>query len=160
MLIPKIKIRWATRAKQIKIGKIMYNILEGSWDGQGAFVPHLAAQPADDKSKIKSLQIFPYHPTKSMSECSVILIPFKNYCCTQTDMAAPEVSIANEPLKCVYSAVHYNVNFNRQGLYVNRKYRDKMEAEQMPENFTIIEPASMQINFTNLTHITLKINLS
>jgi hypothetical protein len=147
LIVPKIKIRWAARAKQVKIGQTLYNILDGSWDEAGAFTPHKT-----------NIRIFPYYPAAE-HRTNCVLVPFKQYTCTQVTKDVPEVSIAGEKISCVYSAAHYNICFNRQGLYINRKFRDKVEPEQIPDNFEIIEPAAIEINFGNSVPC-LKINLA
>lgn len=160
ILLPKIKIRWAFRAKQIKLGQKLYNVLEGNWTAQGAFVPKIAA---GDSVVVK---LIPYHggdiSSGSRAGPAVVLIPFKNYTACGDRGAAPETfSIADDKVSCVYNAVYYNVSFNRQGMYINRKYRDKVEQivpEQLPENYIIMEPAAIYIRFSE--HDDLKINLS
>lgn len=158
LIWPKIKIRWAFRAKQIKLGQKLYNILEGTWEA-GAFVPKLEV-----KSKVK-VKLFPYQseePLTSEGEPAIVLIPFKNYTNTSSVAAdIPTFSIADENVTCVYGSVHYSVSFNRQGLYINRKYRDKVEQvtpENLPENYIIIEPETIHISFSNIHN--LKINLT
>ncbi len=149
LVVPKIKIRWAFRAKQIKLGEKLYNALEGFWGDNGIFVPNVAS---DDGIVVKI-----YYSGKQSPEASAIaLIPFKTYVAVNK-VEAPTITIAKERIKCVYGAACSVINFNRQGLYINRKYRDKIEQTSLPENFVIIDPSSIHIIRRDTD---LKINLS
>jgi hypothetical protein len=153
IVLPKIKIRWTTRVKQIKLGSTLFNILEGKWDSSGAFLPNVAS--ADELA----VKIYPYHASSpalkdTNSNEAIVLIPFKNYTSTQKipDDTLPKLCIANENLECVYSTVYVNVSFNRQGLYINRKYREKTEyvnQSDLPTDYTIIEPGSIEIRLND-----------
>ena len=158
IVLPKIKIRWTTRVKQIKLGSTLFNILEGKWDSSGAFLPNVAG--ADEIS----VKIYPYHASSQTLKESIVLIPFKNYTSTQQIPAdtLPKLCIANENLECVYSSMHVNVSFNRQGLYINRKYREKTEyvnQSDLPTDYTIIEPGTIEITLNDDKIKNLKFNL-
>jgi hypothetical protein len=149
LFLPKIKIRWASRIKQIKLGHTIFNMLEGKWDSKGAFNINIINDRADGIT----IKIYPYHGTDTQAgSASICLIPFKNYICTQiiTNMV-PELCIVKEKLECVYAAIHVNVSFNRQGLYINRKYREKTEylnPADLPSDYRIIEPAAIEFELT------------
>ena len=154
LLLPKIKIRWAVRAKQIKLGQKLYNILEGTWNANGAFLPNLASTDV-------KVEITPYHGKGDTVLCSTVLIPFKNYttCCTVSGV--PSFNIADDTVSCVHNTAYFNVSFNRQGMYINRKYREKVEQivqSLLPDNYVIIEPGTIHVRFTDTSD--LKINLS
>lgn len=158
IVLPKIKIRWTTRVKQIKLGSTLFNILEGKWDSSGAFLPNVAG--ADGIS----VKIYPYHASSQALKEAIVLIPFKNYTSTQKIPAdsLPKLCIANENLECVYSTMYVNVSFNRQGLYINRKYREKTEyvnQSDLPTDYTIIEPGTIEITL-NDDKISLSLSLS
>ncbi len=148
LVLPKIKIRWTTRVKQIKLGSTLFNILEGQWDASGAFSPKIASADGLD------VKIYPYHGSPALcaaGSAGTVLIPFKNYTATQKIPAdtLPKLCVANENLECVYAAMHVNVSFNRQGLYINRKYREKTEyinQTDLPTDYTILEPASIALS--------------
>jgi hypothetical protein len=165
MLLPKVKIRWFTRVKQVKICNTLYNVIEGSWNEAGEFCPKMSTDADDGDAVVK---ILPYFGSPSVGPASA-LIPFKDYSVThlmtedaEAVQMLPTITVANETLECVYAAMHFNISFNRQGLYINRKYRDKTEQISMadlPENTVIIEPAVINISFKNNQSL-LKINLT
>ena len=166
MLLPKVKIRWFSRVKQVKVQNALYNVIEGSWNATGEFCPKMSTDAADGEPIVK---ILPYFATAESSSSSYVLIPFKDYSVTHliTEIAEetkllPTLTVANETLECVYAAMHFNISFNRQGLYINRKYRDKTEQisqQDLPDNAIIIEPAVINISFKNNQSL-LKINLT
>lgn len=135
LFLPKIKLKWTNRAKQVSIGCQIYNVFQGTWDS-GTFTINGT-----------SMAISPYFPSEI--ESNIVLIPLKTYKVTNiipgTDLP---LKIGNETLECVYAAMHCAVNFNRQGLYINRKFRDKIELVQLselPDKYCILEP--MMIEF-------------
>ena len=138
ILLPKIKFKWTTRAKQVEIGCQLYNVLEGVWDDSGAFIID------------KTLKIYPYFPSIVGHSVNTILIPFKTYTSTNIIPGTElPLKIGGETLECVYAGMHCSVNFNRQGLYINRKFRDKVEQmpfDKLPEKYSILEPAVIELN--------------
>jgi len=175
LFLPKIKIRWSSRIKQIKLGNTIFNMLEGRWDAKGTVFT------ITDTDGI-AVKIYPYHGTTATDQNNIssvpaaasplalpltltltsapslplpplttCLIPFKNYTFTQMindNDTLPTLSIADEKLECVYAAMHVNVSFNRQGLYINRKYREKTEylnPADLPSDYRIIEPAAIEL---------------
>jgi hypothetical protein len=155
LVVPKIKIRWAFRAKQIKLGENLYNALEGVWDN-GSFIPNVASNDIVVKLKVK-VKVKVNHKPKTST---IALIPFKTYVAVNKIESPPTITVANERIKCVYAASCTVINFNRQGLYINRKYRDKIDEQtEIPEDFVIIDPSSIHI-IRRETDTELKINLS
>lgn len=169
ILLPKVKIRWFSRVKQVKVLNTLYNVIEGSWNESGEFCPKMSTDAADGEAVVKILPYFGSTPsivTDTKPAC--VLIPFKDYSVThliteETEAGLiPTLTVANETLRCVYAAMHFNISFNRQGLYINRKYRDKTEQIthlDLPDSATIIEPAVIDISFKNNQSL-LKINLT
>lgn len=152
ILLFKIKIRWETKLKQVKLGQQYYHILNGAWD-KDAFVPNL-------ESKDVSLKIYPFNSTKVYPP--VVLVPFKDYNVTKLKTEIPELVIANETLKCEYSALYYHVSFNRQGIYINRKFRDikdEIGLENLPAEYIIIEPAAIEFTKTGQSLLKIKLNI-
>jgi hypothetical protein len=168
MLLPKVKIRWFSRVKQVKILNTLYNVIEGTWNASGEFCPKMSSDTADGEAVIK---ILPYFGVREPMVSTCVLIPFKDYSVThliretaeeEGKSLLPTLTVADETLECVYAAMHFNISFNRQGLYINRKYRDKTEQINMldlPANTIIIEPAVIDISFKNNQSL-LKINLT
>ena len=153
ILLFKIKMRWETKVKQIKLGQQYYHVLLGSWQ-DGAFLPNI-----EDKDVV--LKIYPFFKIQQEQYCNVVLIPFKDYKVTKLKTETPELVIANENLKCVYSATHYNVSFNRQGLYINRKFRDikdQIALDSLPEDYLIIEPSVIEFTRNNQSLLKIKLN--
>jgi hypothetical protein len=151
LYLPKIKIRWKENY-QVRLGCTMYNILEGEWLN-GYFIPKIA--PGNMLVKIK-----PYYIDYKLP--NVVLIPVKSYCVSQNITEIPTVTIADENLDCVYASMYCNVSFNRQGLYINRKFRDKVveiDISKLPLEYIIVEPAFIEISSISGNH-NLKINLA
>lgn len=130
ILLPKTKIHWEYRCNQVSLGDTIYNVLYGSWD-QGYFCP------AINGVKIKAVNI------DQGKNC--VLIPFKTYQCTEFNKDPYKLSVAGQEFNCVYPIEHYSINFNRRGIYINRKNRDKINLVELPEEFTIIEPEHIMI---------------
>jgi hypothetical protein len=153
ILLFKIKLRWETKVKQIKLGQQYYHVLLGSWQDQ-AFLPNI-----EDKDVI--LKIYPFFKIQTEQVPTVVLVPFKDYKVTKLKTETPELVIANESLKCVYSASHYNVSFNRQGLYINRKFReikDEITLDSVPQDYLIIEPSVIEFTRNNQSLLKIKLN--
>ena len=161
ILLPKVKIRWETKAKQLKIGQQLYHMLTGSWDDSGAFIPSIQSV-----KKTPVVKIYPYFHQENKS--NTVLIPFKSYKTTSLllteedikEQMIPTITIAKEQLDCVYAAVHYNVSFNRQGIYINRKFRETIEEislDCIDDDFIIIEPAMIDIALRNSSLLKIKL---
>lgn len=164
ILLPKVKIRWETKAKQVKIGQQLYHMITGAWDESGAFIPSIQAQPVKDAPVVK---IYPYFCEENKPK--TVLIPFKSYkktslLLTEEELKAqmiPTITIAKEQIDCVYAAVHYHVSFNRQGIYINRKFRETTEEISLDcihDDFIIIEPAMIEVTLRNLSLIKIKLS--
>lgn len=144
---PKIKLRWHNRIRQCQIGKQLYNIVPGTWDVEGnSYIPDIEENKC--VCKIKTNQTIENPPSKT-------LIPFRSYYHTELGYA-PNINIEGHRMECVYPLVHYHVHFNRQGLYVNRKYREKIDLislEELGDDFLILDPIALEItDQNNVTH--------
>lgn len=140
LTLPKLKLRWKNRLKQIRLGKQLYNIMSGNWKDNGSFAPEL------EKSNV-SVLIYPLGGVMEDCRTKKVLIPFKNYEITKKQ-DVPEVVIGGHKMECVYPYCHYRLSFNRQGLYINRKNRSKVEELQIldDDDYIIIEPLSISIS--------------
>jgi hypothetical protein len=128
----KIKVQWANRCQQTvdSSGKV-WNIIPGSWIGD-VFSPDLL-------SRSVRVEIHPSAPPPSQKS-SCILIPHHIYH-IQSDIndLVPQVRFGKKQLECVNPKSIASISINRQGIYVNRKYRDKMELVRPADPLTYIK---------------------
>lgn len=144
----KIKIQWAERCKQTKDqnGKI-WNIVPGSWQ-KDVFLPDLQAHAHAHKVRVE------IHPTVSQTPDTGtlnILIPHHIYK-LQTDISnlVPQVRFDKKQLECVNPKSIANVSINRQGIYVNRKYRDKVDLVDLSDKkYTKVDHYRLNIYYNN-----------
>uniref|UniRef100_A0A6C0J9Z7 Uncharacterized protein n=1 Tax=viral metagenome TaxID=1070528 RepID=A0A6C0J9Z7_9ZZZZ len=148
--LPKLKIKWAKRINQVKIGLRSYNVLHGTWDN-GSFYP-------DIESGSQKIEIIPIN-NNNISECNTVLIPYYSIDKTIKDPEL-DITVSKQKFKCIYPSTHYNISFNRQGLYINKKYRDKQDIINITEigdEYIIIEPKSLKITDSSGKAIVIKI---
>lgn len=146
LLIPKFKIKWqGGKTLQVNIGNRIYNVLKGSWK-VNVFYPKME----NNEHTIKIIPVSSSETTNDTTNATV-LIPYNTYHYTDTYID-PEMKIDSKNFKCIYPYVHYGLSFNRQGIYLNRKFRDKIELCDIStlKNFTIIEPKIVVIDENSL----------
>ena len=123
----KIKVKWAKRCQQVKTDDGIWTVLEGTWKDQ-VFLPYL------ESDSIKVV-IHPLSQSQSQSQSQSpegrLLVPYQSYH-QVTDITAqvPQVRFERSLLECVNPKSIANISVNRQGIYVNRKYRDKIELSE------------------------------
>lgn len=131
--LPKIKLKWTEDVKQVQLGVRLYNILKGTWV-DGRFTP------VGTGCKITPV----YYPNRCPE---TVLIPYGDIVIKRSDGESD--SDVGKPLNCRYALTYYSICFNRSGLYVNRKYRDKTEITKLEtDDYIIIEPKGIEIKDT------------
>lgn len=118
----KIKIKWANRCQQIQNDDGIWTILEGEWK-DGNFLPYIES----DRVKVV---IRPLHRQQSEGR---VLVPFQSFHhITDISGQVPQVRFEKNTLECVSPKSIAVISVNRQGVYINRKYREKMELSTEP----------------------------
>jgi hypothetical protein len=119
----KIKIQWDARSQQKQINGQLYNIISGAWDENKEFiafalskkikvtiVPEPNLIPNID-TNIKHILV-PYHTYQKINDISDIV---------------PSLKFGKIKLDCIDPKDLQLISINRQGIYINRKYRDKVD---------------------------------
>lgn len=136
--LPKLKLRWKDnmRVSQVEMGKRMYNVINVTWRDNKMYLP------VEDGT---SCEITTRYILTPEQQVETVLLPYGTLDITKTD-EDPQIKVSGHTLTCKYPLTHYSVCFNRQGIYVNRKYRDKTEyIAELPEPYVIIEPQSIRL---------------
>jgi hypothetical protein len=137
----KIKVQWATRCQQTRIDGTVWNIVPGRWEGS-AFLPNMLSSMV----KVKMTPSTPVSGLGSEPGAGHVLIPH-GICRTLTDIplrgggpspstSIPQLRFLGKTLECVSPRSLMCTSVNRQGIYINRKYRDKIELVSPPEDRT------------------------
>lgn len=131
--LPKIKLKWRENIKvpQVKVGLRDYNLINGTWMDDGKIILPVLENAS---CIIKPLYTVPVEQRNKN-----ILIPYGEFNRTKIDRE-PSIKVDGHTLSCKYPLTHYCVSINRQGIYINRKYRDKTEYIALPEQYIIVEP--------------------
>jgi len=147
--LPKLKLRWKddNRVKQAKIGVRYYNIVAVCWKDNTIILP------INNGSCI----IAPTFPVPEDQQVETVLIPCGGMDITLTDKD-PDIRVSGHNFTCKYPLTHYSICFNRQGIYVNRKFRDKtdlIDLSQLPDSYIVVEPK--EIILTDINGMSLSI---
>lgn len=117
----KIKVQWAERVQQAEQFGQLYNIIPGTWK-DGKFHPCVASRNVTvTVAPCDGSVVHPDGPGH-------IMLPFYTHNVVEniTDLV-PTLKFGRVTLECVRPLSLKSVSVNRQGIYVNRKYRDKVE---------------------------------
>lgn len=134
--IPKLKLKWGSPVSQTKIGVRTYSILSGTWNN-GNFLPGVEAGT--------SCELVPSVPVPKEQQVGTVLVPHGNII-SVVDDPDPGFKIPDLPslnLKCKYAITYYNININRNGIYINRKYRDVQQLVPLSSiagDYLVLEP--------------------
>lgn len=117
----KIKVQWAVRCQQYRDnhGKI-WNILPGSWASESEFQPDMLSE---------HVKVIITVPGRQLNcDKGYALVPYENYT-TQRNIAeiVPNIRFDKKQLDCIHPRSMGTVSINRRGIYINRKYREKIE---------------------------------
>jgi hypothetical protein len=125
----KIKVQWAARCSQVLIQNQIWNIVAGSWE-EAVFIPDVLF----DRIRV---EIRPIGKDILQSTVNYVLIPHATYH-IQSDISnmIPQIRFGKKQLECVQPKSIATVSVNRQGLYVNRKYREKTRLVALPPDHT------------------------
>lgn len=134
--LPKLKLKWREKARQAKMGLRDYNMLTVTWTEDGKIV-----LPVEDGT---SCIIKPVYHVPREQRIETVLLPYGELCRTVQD-DDPGIKVSGHNFLCKYPLTHYSVSINRQGIYINRKYRDKMEYVELPEQYIIVEPQEITV---------------
>lgn len=118
---PKIKAQWRDKCQQITDNDGVWNAISGIYRSDG-FYPFML-----DNDVCICIKL---HHSKSGP--GVLLVPYQTYrLYTVTPRKyIPDISFKGEKLKCVDPCTYSMISINRQGVYINRKYRHKMDLEK------------------------------
>lgn len=121
--INKIKVQWASRVQQIRKDARYWNIVPGHWSQDGkVFYPDMLSEHVQ-------VMITPTKAAQAQAQAhGYILLPYKSYkICTDISDLVPKVRFDQWELECVQPKSLSTISVNRQGIYINRKYREKTE---------------------------------
>jgi len=122
--LPKIKIQWAARCRQVQVqdqddNGCIWNVVSGHWNDK-IFIP-------DVLSPGVRVEIEPLEPPVSLDSKN-ILLPYTIYRSSEDiSSLVPQVRFGSCLLECIRPLSLETVSINRQGIYINRKFRDKVE---------------------------------
>jgi hypothetical protein len=119
VVIPKFKIRWRDRLHTIRLGILDYHIIPGICKGT-KFYPYV-----EDDNWGLCIELPECHESPE-----AILVEAEKSIHINMSIPPPTVMVADHIMNCVYSRALLNVSINRQGFYVNRKYRNKVTMVQ------------------------------
>jgi len=119
----KIKLHWARRAQQTASGAggATYNIIPGVWSN-GSFYPDLLSKDVEVEIKPTTT------PTSSPS--NYILLPvsvYRFHYDISNNGCVPALRFGRCELQCITPLSLFTVSINRQGIYINRKFREKAD---------------------------------
>lgn len=136
----KIKVQWAEKCMQCEgsDGTDIFNIIKGKWKN-GIFIPYLLSPkvyaeiiPTDkDQFQEKTVRI------SSSGEDAEIMIPHKVYK-VQQDLDDIKVRFERKTLECVNPRSIMTISVNRQGIYINRKFREKVNMINSLDNISTV----------------------
>jgi hypothetical protein len=119
----KIKIRWADRCRQVQDDNgCIWNIVSGHWRDR-IFIPDVLSNGVH--IEFESLDMT--EPEPEPSDHSVLL-PHTIYRSNEDiSTVVPQVRFSNCLLECIRPLSLETISINRQGIYINRKFRDKID---------------------------------
>lgn len=137
----KVKVNWKNSCTQTMVSGITYNIIIGHWKN-GSFFPDML----DCKTIVK---ITPRPvPEPEPESQTLILLPQQVYH-TSHDIKVPTIRFNKQELECIKPKNSYTISINRQGVYINRKYRNKTVMVEVPPNCKIIVTYKLTITYDN-----------
>lgn len=119
----KIKIIWADRCRQVQDDNgLIWNIVSGHWRNK-TFIPNVLSKGVH--VEFESLDMTETEPEPSEHNA---LLPHIIYRSNQDiSKLVPQVRFSNCLLECIRPLSLETVSINRQGIYINRKFRDKID---------------------------------
>lgn len=151
--LPKIKLHWKEKVQQVRVGTELYNIISDfKWDDKYQM---FKIENLDVKMKMKCKE----SSQPKTINIKALLVPCKLYTRTIVDNDAPKVKILNKKMQYEYSYLHFEFIMNRQGIYVNRKYRDKYDIvdDFDTKDCMIVEPTQVIIEDKHKNTIEVKL---
>lgn len=118
----KIKVQWTERVQQVEQFGRLYNVVPGKWM-DGTFYPDIVS-----RNVVVTICPDPGPGTAHPDGSGYALLPFHTYDVVEdiSDLV-PTLKFGRVTLECVQPRSLKSVSVNRQGIYINRKYRDKVE---------------------------------
>lgn len=137
----KIKVQWAKRIQQVERNGKLYNIIPGKWDAD-IFHPEMASNNI-------IVTIKPVKPIEP-ADPGYLMLPFHTYHVVEdiTDLV-PVLKFGRITLDCVQPRSLKSVSINRQGIYINRKYRDKVEHTDTVPDCQCVDNYELTIYYGN-----------
>ena len=138
----KIKISWKNRCKHTMDNNQLCNVVEGMCR-EGIFYPDLTDPKAVVSIKSTDIPI-PEGTTR-------MLIPFNDYTTLipLTASLIPSLKMGDTRLACQGAWSYYNISINRQGLYINRKFREKKDIIESNDNIYRVDRYTLNITYDN-----------
>lgn len=117
--IDKVKTLWRQRLAQLSMGEVIYNMVPGHWT-DGAFY-------ADARSPDVEIIIRP-EGLESPTTSDHVLLAYRVYrILTDIKPYVPAVRYEHQTLECVRPIDIKTVSINHKGIYINRKFREKIK---------------------------------
>lgn len=128
VIIPKIKAQWLNRCQHVTINKSVMNVIPGMYKRDG-FYPYMSDTEVSVRIRHGNGHGHGLGP-------GVIMVPhqiYRIYNVTPSEHI-PSVSFKGDVLQCVDPCTYSLVSINRQGIYINRKYRHKIDMQLEPKH--------------------------
>lgn len=116
----KIKIRWADQCRQVQDDNgLIWNMVYGHWRNK-TFIPNVSKGVYVE---FESLDMLGSEPSDHNA-----LLPHIIYRSNEDiGTLVPQVRFSNCLLECIRPLSLETISINRQGIYINRKFRDKID---------------------------------
>lgn len=145
--ISKIKVQWSEKVKQISRNGQIYNLIPGKWISEAEFIPDIISTNTRVVIKNTSTSTNP-SPDDSRLPGNSILIPFKAYQRTNDiSHLVPTVKFGDQKMECYKPQDLQNISINRQGIYINRKYRDKVELTDDNTEYMMVDTYDLTLHY-------------
>jgi hypothetical protein len=123
----KLKVQWAMKCQQTTIDGKQYNILPGAWSEDGKIF-NVDALSTNIDIVIQPILASASDSDSDSDSSSYILLPFHTYQVTKDiSTLMPALKFGKKQLECINPKDLQSISINRQGIYVNRRHRDKID---------------------------------
>jgi hypothetical protein len=145
--VPKLRLRWKKRAPAVNVHNDRYILVSGAWrqqerssdDNGWQFYPDLEDSAAE-------LAISGWPRDQYVAGAGQVLLPAQARL-SVTELPRADLDKRIRPLtdcRCQYAVEYQHWSFNRQGLYLNRKYRPSLDLTEITElACRILEPRTV-----------------
>jgi len=139
----KIKIKWTDRCRQVQDDNgLIWNIVSGHWRNK-TFIPNMLSKGVH--IEFESLDTLEPEPPDHNA-----LLPHIIYRSNEDiGTLVPQVRFSNCLLECIRPLSLETVSINRQGIYINRKFRDKIDLCDYTKNMPRMSRFRLHIYYEN-----------